>query len=38
MTTAQDVFELKCILRNIKIRLCSRIESGVKQLLALVTR
>jgi hypothetical protein len=37
MTTAQDVFELKCILRNIKIRLCSRIESGVKQLLALVT-
>nr|XP_015840194.1 PREDICTED: uncharacterized protein LOC103312885 [Tribolium castaneum] len=37
MTAAQDVFTLKCILNNIKIRLCSRIESGVKQLLALIT-
>lgn len=38
MAATEDVFELKCILKNCKIRLCARIESGVKQLLALITR
>lgn len=35
---AQNIFELQCILQNINIRLCARIESGVKQLLAIITR
>ncbi|XP_019873194.2 uncharacterized protein LOC109601394 [Aethina tumida] len=34
---AQNIFELQCILQNINIRLCARIESGVKQLLAIIT-
>ncbi|XP_044753583.1 uncharacterized protein LOC123312995 [Coccinella septempunctata] len=34
----QDIFELKCLIRNIDIKLCARIESDEKQLLALVTR
>ncbi|KAI4462030.1 regulator of chromosome condensation [Holotrichia oblita] len=33
----QDIFELKCLVRNIDVRLNCRIENGVKQLLALVT-
>ncbi|KAL3269950.1 hypothetical protein HHI36_009006 [Cryptolaemus montrouzieri] len=37
MASNLDIFELKCLLQNINIKLCARIESGVKQLLALVT-
>ncbi|XP_045473518.1 uncharacterized protein LOC123679961 [Harmonia axyridis] len=34
----QDIFEIKCLIKNIDIELCARIESEEKQLLALVTR
>lgn len=34
----QDLFELKCLIKNIDIKLCARIESEEKQLLALVTK
>ncbi|KAF5298189.1 hypothetical protein FQA39_LY02613 [Lamprigera yunnana] len=33
----QEFFDLKCMLNNINVHLCCRSESGVKQLLALVT-
>ncbi|XP_060528037.1 uncharacterized protein LOC132703033 [Cylas formicarius] len=33
----QNVFELKCLLENINIKLCAYCESGVKQILALIT-
>ncbi|XP_017773369.1 PREDICTED: uncharacterized protein LOC108560363 [Nicrophorus vespilloides] len=35
--TLQDLFELQCVLRNVQIIRCARVENGVKQLLALVT-
>ncbi|CAG9819004.1 unnamed protein product [Phaedon cochleariae] len=36
-STTQDIFQIKPLLQNIEIKLCSRSESGVKQILALVT-
>ncbi|KAK4876051.1 hypothetical protein RN001_012473 [Aquatica leii] len=33
----QELFHIKCLLSNVDISLCCRIESGIKQLLALVT-
>lgn len=37
-TSVQDIFEIKCLLNDISIKLCAGIENGIKQLLALVTR
>lgn len=33
-----EIFELRCVLNNVDVKLCARVEGGVKQLLALVTR
>lgn len=40
MTTypLQDIFELKVLLNNISVKLTARIESGIKQLLAIITK
>lgn len=33
-----ELFSLSAVIVNINVKLCARIESGVKQLLSLVTR
>ncbi|XP_025828979.1 uncharacterized protein LOC112904044 [Agrilus planipennis] len=37
-TNLEDLFQLKCLLNNLDIKLAARVENGVKQLVALVLK